>query len=207
MMASKVSGLAVWSQFIQAGAVVSWLPGVPRSEKRVLPGDGGRGGLRLQKAGEEGSLGVMPDEPPESTTTSAVHLRLVLWRAAKAVEEVDLASVASTGLGLSDFAVLEVLLNKGAMRVNDVGKKVLLTSGSISVAVDRLEKRGLVERRKCEKDRRVCYVDLTGEGRVLINAAFREHAGNLERAMEFLSGEEKGELVGLLRKLGKGVLS
>ena len=149
---------------------------------------------------------AVSEDLQEHAGTSAVHLRLVLWRAAKAVEEVDLKSVASTGLGLSDFAVLEVLLNKGAMRVNDVGKTVLLTSGSISVAVDRLEKKGLVVRQKCENDRRVCYVELTDEGRVLIRAAFREHAGNLERAMAFLSQEERGELVGLLKKLGKGVL-
>ena len=39
----------------------------------------------------------------------------------------------------SDFAVLEALLHKGPLPINEIGKKVLLTSGSITVAVDRLE--------------------------------------------------------------------
>jgi len=47
----------------------------------------------------------------------------------------------------SDFAVLEALLHKGPLPVNEIGKKVLLTSGSMTVAVDRLEQRRLVERR------------------------------------------------------------
>jgi len=54
----------------------------------------------------------------------------------------------------SDFAVLEALLHKGPLPVNEIGKKILLTSGSITVAIDRLEKRGLVERRAHGTDRR-----------------------------------------------------
>ena len=55
----------------------------------------------------------------------------------------------------SDFAVLEALLHNGPLPVNESGKEVLLTSGSITVAVDRLETKGLVERRASGADRRV----------------------------------------------------
>jgi len=51
-----------------------------------------------------------------------------------------------TGLGLSDFAVLEALLHKGPLPVNVIGPKVNLTPGSISVAVERLVAKGLVSR-------------------------------------------------------------
>ena len=55
------------------------------------------------------------------------HIRLVLWKAAKAVEKVDKASIAQTGLGRSDFAIMESLLHKGPLAINQIGKKVLLT--------------------------------------------------------------------------------
>jgi len=61
----------------------------------------------------------------------------------------------------SDFAVLEALLHKGPLPVNEIGKKVLLTSGSITVAVDRLETKGLVERRAHGTDRQARMVHLT----------------------------------------------
>src|SRR5258708_40212975 len=64
----------------------------------------------------------------------------------------------------SDFAVLEALLHKGPLPVNEIGKKILLTSGSITVAIDRLETKGLVQRRASGTDRRGRIVHLTKEG-------------------------------------------
>jgi MarR family 2-MHQ and catechol resistance regulon transcriptional repressor len=61
--------------------------------------------------------------------TNATHVWLVLWKAARAIGQNAVNSVSSLGLGLSDFAVLEVLLHKGAQPVNVIGKSVLLTSG------------------------------------------------------------------------------
>ena len=81
------------------------------------------------------------------TGGSGVHVFLVLWKAARAVEAYAEKSISGLRMGSSDFAVLEALLHKGPLLVNEIGKKVLLTSGSITVAVDRLETKGLVERR------------------------------------------------------------
>jgi len=97
--------------------------------------------------------------------TSGVHVWLVLMKAyhalaARAEESLDLSE---TGLGDSDFRVLEALLNKGPLPVNTIGPKVWLTPGSISVAVDRLEKKKLVKRRTTA-DRRVRLVELTAKG-------------------------------------------
>jgi len=77
--------------------------------------------------------------------------------------------------------VLEALLHKGPLPVNEIGKKVLLTSGSMTVAVDRLEQRRLVERRAHGSDRRTRIVRLTKEGRKLITRAYAQHAADLER--------------------------
>src|SRR5256886_94185 len=89
---------------------------------------------------------------------SGVHVWLVLWKTAQAVEAYAKRSIEHLELCGSDFAVLEALLHKGALPVNEIGRKVLLTSGSITVAVDRLAAKGLVERRTSSTDRRARIV-------------------------------------------------
>jgi len=87
---------------------------------------------------------------------SGVHVFLVLWKAARAVESYAEKSITDLEMCGSDFAVLEALLHKGPLPVNEIGKKILLTSGSITVAVDRLEKRGLNEGRQEADYARLC---------------------------------------------------
>src|SRR6266404_9958151 len=115
------------------------------------------------------------------TGGSGVHVFLVLWKAASAVQAYAEKSIAGLEMCGSDFAVLEALLHKGPLAVNQIGRKVLLTSGSITVAVDRLEKKGLVERRAHGTDRRARIVHLTKEGRKVITRAYRDHAADMER--------------------------
>lgn len=129
---------------------------------------------------------------------------LSLWKSGRSVETHALASIATLGMSLTDFAVLEVLLHKGPLPVNAIGKKVLLTSGSITTAVDKLEQKGLVERMDSPTDRRVRIVSLTKEGTKQIKIAFSEHQKHLELAVSPLTQDEKSQLVTLLRKLGKG---
>ena len=133
---------------------------------------------------------------------SGVHVWLVLWKAAQAVEAYAKRSVGGLELCGSDFAVLEALLHMGELPVNEIGRKVLLTSGSITVAVDRLEAKGLVERRASANDRRARIVHLTKEGRKLITRAYSEHAADMERLASELSTADRATLIRLLKKLG-----
>jgi MarR family transcriptional regulator, 2-MHQ and catechol-resistance regulon repressor len=137
--------------------------------------------------------------------TSGVHVWLVLARAfrALAAHAEESLNLSRTGLGDSDFRVLEVLLHKGPLPVNTIGPKVWLTPGSISVAVDRLEKTALVKRKNTD-DRRVRLVELTAKGRALITKTFREHAAAMEEAAGALSKKERLMLLQLLKKLGQG---
>jgi len=137
--------------------------------------------------------------------TSGVHVWLVLIKAFQALraQAEQSLSLSRAGLGESDFRVLEVLLHKGPLPVNTIGPKVWLTPGSISVAVDRLEKKALVKR-KYTDDRRVRLVELTAKGRALSTKTFRQHAIAMEEAAEVLSKEERLILLRLLMKLGKG---
>src|SRR5213594_1373759 len=134
---------------------------------------------------------------------SGVHVFLVLWKAARAVEGYAEKSIAELEMCGSDFAVLEALLHKGPLPINEIGKKVLLTSGSITVAVDRLETKGLVERRAHGTDRRTRIVHLTKSGRKLITRVYADHAVDMERlAASSLTRAEREKLIRLLKKIG-----
>jgi MarR family 2-MHQ and catechol resistance regulon transcriptional repressor len=134
---------------------------------------------------------------------SGVHIWLVLMKAFHAIDSYSAPGLRASGLGSSDFRVLEALLHKGPMPVNTIGPRVWLTPGSISTAVDRLYERGLVSRADGIEDRRVRVVDLTPEGRKLIESVFQAHAAQMEELAESLSAAERKQLVQLLKKIGK----
>lgn len=136
-------------------------------------------------------------------TPTGVHTWLVLWKATRAVEAHAFQSIERTGLCASDFGVLEALLHKGPLPVNVVGRKLRLTTGSSTAAVDRLVRRGLVKRQNHPQDRRVRLVALTPLGRQLIEPAFTGHAADLEAVAGVLTPDERTMLVSLLCKLGR----
>jgi MarR family 2-MHQ and catechol resistance regulon transcriptional repressor len=139
----------------------------------------------------------------EKQDSAGVHLWLVFMKAYQALLPHAAESIRRTELGDSDFRVLEVLLHKGPLPVNTIGPKVWLTPGSISVAVDRMVKKGLVSRKDQPHDRRVRRVELTPKGRALITRGFGEHAAAMENVAGTLSKSERLTLLRLLKKLGK----
>src|SRR5438552_16586602 len=128
---------------------------------------------------------------------------LVMMKAMRALTRYATAGIEETGLGLSDFGVLELLLNKGPLPVNTIGPIVDLTPGSISIAVDRLFAKGLVTRVESTEDRRVRIVALTPRGKDLIVSAFRKPSGQMKKVFSELSSEELRGLEVRLKKVGK----
>src|SRR5579863_2052731 len=131
------------------------------------------------------------------------HVWLVMMKAMRALTRYAAAGIEDTGLGLSDFGVLEALLHKGPLPVNTIGPIVDLTPGSISIAVDRLVEKGLVSRVESAEDRRVRIVALSTRGKALIVAAFRKHSGQIKRVFSELSPEELHGLETALEKVGR----
>ena len=131
------------------------------------------------------------------------HVWLVMLKAMQALTRYAAAGIEDTGLGDSDFRVLEVLLHKGALPVNTIGPMVGLTPGSISIAVDRLVEKGLVTRAESPADRRVRVVALTRRGRGLIIPAFRKHTRQMRKVFSELTREELRALEAALKKVGK----
>jgi MarR family transcriptional regulator, 2-MHQ and catechol-resistance regulon repressor len=134
---------------------------------------------------------------------SGIHLWLVLWKASRAVETQAQRSIARYGMVMSDFGVLEALLHRGPLSAKQLGAKVLLTSGSVTAAIDRLAARGLVRREDDARDRRACIVQLTPAGRRLIERAFAQHREEMEEALQGFPVDERRTLLPLLRRLGR----
>jgi MarR family 2-MHQ and catechol resistance regulon transcriptional repressor len=126
-----------------------------------------------------------------------------MMKAMRALTRYAAAGIEETGLGLSDFGVLEILLHKGPLPVNTIGPIVDLTPGSISIAVDRLVAKGLVSRVESAEDRRVRIVALTSRGRSLIVTAFRKHAGQMKTVFSELRPEELRGFELALKKVGR----
>jgi MarR family 2-MHQ and catechol resistance regulon transcriptional repressor len=135
--------------------------------------------------------------------SETLHAWLIVLKAWQSMSRYVLAPVLEQGLGESDFRVLEVLLHKGPMPVNTIGPKVALNPGSVSVAVDRLYRRGFVSRVECARDRRVRTVALTERGREMFLPLFRRHSALIQRAFQDVSLEEIRQLELVLKKIGK----
>lgn len=133
----------------------------------------------------------------------AIHTWVVLLKARQAITNFLLPPILEKGLGNSDFRVLSVLLHQGPLPVNTLGPIVDLNPGSVSVAVDRLYKKGLVNRVESKSDRRVRTVSLTPKGRTLFVPLFKMHTALLKSVFDELSPSEQGHLEELLKRVGR----
>ena len=133
---------------------------------------------------------------------TAPRLWLVIAKSYRVLSLLAEQSVANTGLCLTDFAALEALLHKGPLTITQIQEKVRLASGSMTAAVDRLEKLGLVVRKSSPSDRRARVLELTTKGKQLAASSFEKHAKDLEALMSRLTQKEMQRLYGSLKKLG-----
>src|SRR5882762_7215699 len=138
----------------------------------------------------------------KAADVSGTHLWLVLMNAHRALGRLATQSIESLEVCLSDFGIMELLLHKGPQPVNQIGRRIALTSGAITTAVDRLEARGLVTREAHESDRRTRIVRLTARGKEQAGSVFAGHKAVMDSAASGLSKTERAMLIELLRKLG-----
>jgi MarR family 2-MHQ and catechol resistance regulon transcriptional repressor len=125
-----------------------------------------------------------------------------LLRATNTITSLALKHLDAYGLTQSQFAVLEALYHVGPMCLTDLARKILRTSGNLTMVVDNLEKSGMVKRVQSETDRRYFSVEITDKGRELIARIFPGHAQQITRLMSRLTPEEQETLRELCRKLG-----
>jgi MarR family transcriptional regulator, 2-MHQ and catechol-resistance regulon repressor len=135
-------------------------------------------------------------------TSLSLKLFIVLSRANRAIADLVENDIKGYGLNPTEFAVLELLFHKGDQPIQHIGKKVLLASGSITYVVDKLEKKQLLKRVSCPKDRRVTYASITEEGTKLMESIFPKHKLEINKIFSSLNNDEKEMMIGMLKKLG-----
>lgn len=124
----------------------------------------------------------------------------VLLRASQSIQDVVKQEVAAYGLNATEFSVLELLYHKGDQPIQIIGKKVLLSSGSMTYIVDRLESKGYLIRKACPSDRRVTYAALTETGTALMNRIFPEHTKRMDALFD---GLDLDDTITQLKTVGK----
>ena len=139
----------------------------------------------------------------EADRKATLRLIIAMGRALQALERGVRPHLAQFGLGMTEFAVLEVLYHKGSLPLGEIRDRILVTGASTTYVVKRLEERGLVRRKACAEDERKVLGELTPRGRKLIQEVFPAHVERLRRLMGGLSAAEKDEAGGLLRRLGQ----
>ena len=121
----------------------------------------------------------------------ALNTYVKLMRAAESVTARTHRHLASTGLTVSQFAVLEALYQLGPLSQREIGQKILRSSGNITMVIDNLEKNGLARRERFEADRRCFIVHLTDKGYQLINNIFPPHAAVIAEDLRVLTAAEQ----------------
>lgn len=145
------------------------------------------------------------DGQNELEQAESLKLFVVLSKAYKSLMDLAVKDMKKHGLASAEFMVLEVLYHRTRIPLQQIGEKILVTSGSITYNIDKLEKRGLLRRVPCEDDRRVTYAEITEAGRQLFDDIFPQHVDFIHSLMGGLDSEEKTQATLLLKKLGKGV--
>jgi MarR family 2-MHQ and catechol resistance regulon transcriptional repressor len=133
---------------------------------------------------------------------SGKHLFIMLWRLYHTIEKIDHDCIREAGFSSqTDFAILEILEHLGAQTIKEIGDRVRLTSGSITTAIQRLEKLHWIRRESCVKDKRRTLIYLTSAGRHRILPSLDAHAEVLEKAFNRLGAEERAQFEALCLKL------
>jgi len=140
-----------------------------------------------------------------SKEVRALSTYVKLMRAAESITSRVHKHLSSVNLTVSQFGVLEALLHLGSLSQKDLGRKILRSSGNITMVIDNLEKRRLVRRQRDASDRRIFIVHLTGEGQTLIGKIFPSHAALITHEMSVLKAADQKILGDLCKKVGKGL--
>ncbi|HNT53540.1 MAG TPA: MarR family transcriptional regulator [Anaerolineaceae bacterium] len=135
--------------------------------------------------------------------TLALNTYIKLTRAVNTVEARVAHQGAAGDLTPSQFGVLEALLHLGPLCPGELSVKLLKSTGNITLVLDNLEKRGLIQRERSAEDRRMIRVSLTDTGKALIARIFPDQVKAIAAAFSSLSVEEQHRLGDLCRKLGK----
>ncbi|GEN87869.1 MarR family transcriptional regulator [Oceanobacillus sp. FSL W8-0428] len=127
---------------------------------------------------------------------------VITMKASKALEEVTKQDIKKHGMRASDFAILEALYHKGRQTIREISESVLISTGSITYVIDKLEKKELLIRTNCPDDRRAVYLEITDRGKQTMDDIFPKHQLVIEELFEGISESDKETVIEVLKKVG-----
>jgi MarR family transcriptional regulator, 2-MHQ and catechol-resistance regulon repressor len=128
---------------------------------------------------------------------------LLLMHTSKAIQDHIKDDMSKNNLSITEFSVLEVLYHKGRQTIQQIAQSILISSGSMTYVIDKLEQRGLLKRNACPGDRRAIHITLTTDGSELMEKIMPEHENLIDSMFDSLTADEDEELVRLLKKIKK----
>ncbi|MCC3358159.1 MarR family winged helix-turn-helix transcriptional regulator [Bacillus sp. REN16] len=126
---------------------------------------------------------------------------LLLMQTSRALQERIRDDMMKNNISITEFSVLEVLFHKGIQTIQQIGKSVLITSGSMTYVIDKLEQKGLLKRSACPDDRRAIHVSLTDAGIEIMNKIMPEHEDFVNSVFDSLNSHEVDTLLDLLQRV------
>ena len=124
-----------------------------------------------------------------------------LVSAYQAFERYSAPDLRSMGLTMTQFDVIATLGNQPPMTCKELGEKTLVTKGTLTGVLERLESKGILERKLNPEDARSQMIGLTLEGQKLFEKVFPAHLQHLGKAFNQLSTKELAELSNALQTL------
>ncbi|MBD0786196.1 MarR family transcriptional regulator [Vibrio sp. Y2-5] len=110
----------------------------------------------------------------------------------------EMSVVKETGYSLAQIHTLEVLGSHGAMRMKELANRLSITTGTLTVQVEKLVQAGLIERQSIEGDRRSVQVALTEEGTKVFQQHNTLHMSLTEELTRRFSAEQQKNLAQML---------
>ena len=133
----------------------------------------------------------------------SIYAMIVFRKADKTINEMILPDIKKYDLTHTQFGVLDILYTKGSLKIGEIIEKLFTTSGNMTCVIKNMEKRGLVKREVDDCDRRACRIDLTAQGREIIEELLPIHRENVDKAFSVLTDEDKENLITILKKFKK----
>ena len=135
-------------------------------------------------------------------TTDVLNSYIKLIRSAESLSSKISVTLSNYGLTESQFSALDALLHLGSMKHKEIGEKILKSGGNITMVINNLERRKLVQRKRGEKDKRQFIIHLTPKGKNKIQESLPHISKSIKKHFEILSKEEKKELQRLCKIVG-----
>lgn len=126
---------------------------------------------------------------------------LLLMQTSKAIQERIRDEMSKYNLSITEFSVLEVLFYQGKQTIQQIGNRILISSGSMTYVIDKLEQKGILKRNDCKEDRRVIHITLTAEGMDMMEKIMPKYHDMVVDIFGTVTESESQVMVDCLRKV------